>query len=149
MLIYERVQEDIKQAMRAREKERLTTLRLIANTVKMHAIDNKLELPVPDDVSIALLLKMVKQRQDAYTQFSDANRPELADNEKQQSDLIETYLPKPLSEAELTIKVEQLVEVNKMQGVKDLGKLMQYLRSEPAGTIDMAMASRIAKAKLI
>ena len=146
--IYAALLEHTKSAMKARDKSRLETLRLISNEIKMYAINNKLELPVADDVSISLMTKMIKQRNDSIAQFKTAGRDELAAKEIEQSNIIKEFMPEILSEDKTRDLVAAKIKELNITSMAELGKLMQYMKQQPTGTIDLALVSKLAKETL-
>ena len=143
--IYEIVLADIKTAMKSREKDKLECLRLIANEVKMHAINNKLALPASNSISINILTKMVKQRNVSISQFEKAGREDLAQKEQAQLALIKEYLPTQLTETETKQLVSKIINSSGIESGKQIGLLMVEVKKLPAGTIDMSLVSKIAK----
>ena len=107
MSIYAQILADIKTAMKQKEKDKLTVLRSINSSVKMVALEQKLAMPLDDKVVIDIMLKMVKQRQDAQQQYEQANRPELAAVESMQIGIIQSYLP--VSYTHLTLPTKRIV----------------------------------------
>ncbi|MBT4885518.1 MAG: GatB/YqeY domain-containing protein [Legionellales bacterium] len=143
--IYELVLADVKTAMKNREKEKLESLRLIANEIKMYTINNKVDLPPVDKISINILTKMVKQRNDSISQFEKASREDLAVKERFQLDIIKSYLPEQLSEQQTKKIVVDLIKSKSISSNKQLGILMAEIKKMPAGTIDMGLVSKVAK----
>ena len=143
--IYQSLLENTKIAMKARDKEQLEALRLISNEIKMHAINNKLELPVEDSVSITIMTKMVKQRKDAIEQFKTASRDDLAVKEEFQLNVLKKFLPKQLSPEETKELVTSTIKELNITTMAELGKLMQVMKQQPAGTVDYALVSKLAK----
>lgn len=143
--IYQSILENTKIAMKARDKEQLEALRLISNEIKMYAINNKLELPVDDSVSITIMTKMVKQRNDAIDQFKIAKRDDLAAKEEYQVGVIKNFLPQQLSPEETKELVNTTINELNITSMAELGKLMQVIKQQPAGTVDYALVSKLAK----
>jgi uncharacterized protein YqeY len=144
-VIYSDILVSTKEAMKAKDKNLVEALRLISNEIKMHAIDNRIELPPEDSISINIMTKMVKQRKDAIDQFENANRPELAEKEKYQLEVIRKFLPNQLSPDETKELVAAKINEMNLSSMADIGKLMQEIKKEPAGTIDMSLVSKLAK----
>lgn len=144
-VIYSDILVSTKEAMKAKDKNLVEALRLISNEIKMHAIDNRIELPPEDSISINIMTKMVKQRKDAIDQFENANRPELAEKEKYQLEVIRKFLPNQLSPDETKELVAVKIKELNLSSMADIGKLMQEIKKEPAGTIDMSLVSKLAK----
>ena len=131
--------------MKAREKSRLEALRLISNEIKMHAINNKLDLPVNDQISISIMTKMIKQRNDSISQFKSAGRDELASKEIDQCNIIKEFMPEILSEDKTKELVIAKIQELNVTSMAELGKLMQYMKKQPTGTIDLSLVSKLAK----
>ena len=144
-VIYSDILVSTKEAMKAKDKNLVEALRLISNEIKMHAIDNRIELPPEDSISINIMTKMVKQRKDAIDQFENANRPELAEKENYQLEVIRKFLPNQLSPDETKELVAAKIKEMNLSSMADIGKLMQEIKKEPAGTIDMSLVSKLAK----
>ncbi len=141
-----RLQDDVKVAMRAREKERLGVLRLIMAGIKQREVDERIELD--DNAVLAVLTSMVKSRRDSVEQYTKANRTDLADVETYEIGIIEEYLPQPLSEAELQALIGAAIESTGATAMKDMGKVMSDLRPKVLGRTDMGALSAAVKAKL-
>lgn len=142
----QRIQDDLKQAMRAQDKERLTTVRMLMAAIKQREIDERIVL---DDQSVlAVIEKMIKQRQEAIKQYETGNRPELAAKEAAEIALLKVYLPEPLTDSELMAAIEQaIVEVN-ATSPKDIGKVMNHLKPILQGKADMSQVSTKVKSRL-
>lgn len=133
-----------KDAMRAREKARLATLRLINAEIKRVEVDERIEL---DDARIlAVLDKMTKQRRDSITQFEKAGRPELAEVEQAEIDVIQEFLPEQLSEAEIQDIVAAAVKETGASSMADMGKVMALVKPQVQGRADMGVVSKLVKA---
>lgn len=142
----ETISEATKTAMKAREKERVATLRMVNAEIKRIEVDERRELS--DDDVLNILNKMVKQRQDALKQYTDAGRQELADQEAYEIALIQEFLPQQLSEDELSSLIEKIITDSGAAGMQDMGKVMGVLKNEAQGRADMGRASALVKAKL-
>ncbi|WP_226664652.1 GatB/YqeY domain-containing protein [Microbulbifer aggregans] len=133
-----------KDAMRAREKARLATLRLINAEIKRVEVDERIEL---DDARIlALLDKMTKQRRDSIAQYEKAGRPELAEVEQQEIDVIQEFLPEQLSEEEIAEIVSAAVAETGASSMADMGKVMALVKPQVQGRADMGAISKLVKA---
>lgn len=141
-----RVLEDIKTAMKAGEKERVSTLRMLSSEMKQREVVDSVELT--DAVVTACVEKMVKQRRDAEKQYRDGGRPELADKEAAEITLLMAYLPQQLSAAELDALIAQAVAETGAAGAKDMGKVMAWIKPKVAGRTDMGALSGLIKARL-
>lgn len=144
--IKDRVLEDMKAAMRAHEKERLATIRLILAALKQREVDERIVLN--DEQILATLNKMIKQRRDSITQFEAGNRPELAQKEADEIVVIQTYLPQQLSDAEIDAAIHGAIQSSGATSGKDMGKVMGVLKASIAGRADMTAVSAKVKAHL-
>jgi len=140
------IQEDVKSAMRARDKERLAALRLITAAIKQKEIDDRVE--VTDNDVIAVLDKMSKQRKDSFEQYNAAGRDDLAAQESFELQVIGAYLPDQLNEVELSQAIERAFNSVQPESARDMGKIMGVLRPDLQGRADMAEVSRRVKTKL-
>jgi uncharacterized protein YqeY len=146
MSLKARIQQDMKDAMRAAEKARLSTIRLILAAIKQREVDERKEL---DDVEIALVLeKMVKQRRESISQFEKAGRTDLVEQETAELAVIQPYLPEQLSESELSALIEETLTQSGATSVKDMGKVMALLKPRVQGRADMGAVSALIKARL-
>lgn len=145
-ILKQRLQEDMKAAMRAKEKQRLGTIRLIHAAIKQREIDERIQL---DDTQVIVVLdKMLKQRRDSLSQYEQAGRQDLADQEAFEITVIQTYLPQPLTEEELTAMINKALAESQASSVKDLGKVMQLLKPQLQGRADMRQVSERVKQRL-
>ncbi len=145
MSLKERVQDDMKAAMRAKEKERLGAIRLILAAIKQREVDERVELS--DSQILGVLEKMIKQRRESLAQYQNAGRDDLATREAFEIELIQTYLPAPLSEADLETLIAEAVAATNAQSVRDMGKVMALLKDKMQGRADMAAVSARIKAR--
>jgi uncharacterized protein YqeY len=136
----------MKAAMRARESERLGTIRLLMAAIKQREVDDRVEL---DDAGItAVVDKMLKQRKDSISQFEQAGRTDLADKEKAEVEVLTAYMPAQLSEAEVAAEVQKAVTESGAAGPQDMGKVMGLVKARLAGRADMTAVSALVKAAL-
>lgn len=135
-----------KEAMKARDKDRVATLRMVNAELKRIEVDERRELS--DDDVFAVLNKMLKQRKDAMAQFTDAGREDLARIEAYEISVIEAFLPTQMDGDELIAFVAELVSKSGAQGMQDMGKVMALLKTEGQGRVDMGKASALVKAQL-
>ena len=140
------LKEAQKDAMRAKDKLRLGTIRMALAAVKQREIDERIELT--DSDVLAVLTKMVKQRKDAAEQFDAANRADLADNERAEIEVLETFLPQKLSEAEIDALIADAIAQTGASGMQDMGKVMGMLKPKVQGRADMGAVSGKIKASL-
>ena len=146
MSLKERITEDMKAAMRAREAERLGTIRLLTAAMKQKEVDERVEL---DDVAvIGILDKMLKQRKDSIEAFEKAGRQDLADKEKAEVVVLQAYLPARLSSDEIAAEVKAIVAELGAKGPSDMGKVMGAVKARLAGKADMGQVSAAVKAAL-
>ncbi len=146
MTLKERINEDMKAALRARETERLSAIRLLMAAVKQKEVDERVEL---DDAAVtAVIEKLLKQRKDSATQYEAANRMDLADKEKFEIGVLSAYMPQPLSAEEVAALVKQAVAETGAASAKDMGKVMAWLKPRLAGRADMTVVSGQVKAAL-
>lgn len=142
----QRVESDMKTAMRAKDKERLGTIRLILAAIKQREIDERVTLTDAD--ILAVLDKMIKQRRDSIAQFQQAGRQELADKEAAEVAVIQEYLPTALSEAEVDALIAEAIVASGASSPQDIGKIMGLLKPRLQGRADMGLVSRKVKEKL-
>ena len=124
-LILAEIQEAVKTAMRERNKEASTTLRMAISEFKKEEIDKKIE--ITDFLIVAILHKMIKQRKDAASQFTDANRQELADKEIREIDILSVYLPEQMKESDIVANIAQEIALLGASSMQDMGKVMGIL----------------------
>ena len=146
MSVKGQILEDIKTAMKAGEKDRLKVLRLISAAIKQVEVDERKELDDPE--VLAILNRMVKQRRDSITQYTDGNRKDLADVEAAEIVIIEDYLPTPLSEDELDEMIDEAIAQTGAESIRDMGKVMGHIKSMAAGRADMGAVGAKVKARL-
>jgi len=146
MTLKSRIQSDMKDAMKAGDKGRLKVVRLILAAIKQVEVDERIELT---DAAIAgILNKMVKQRRDSVSQFTDGGRSDLADIETAEIAIIEGYLPEPLSDAELDELIESAITATGAASVRDMGRVMGQVKAAAEGRADMGAVSARVKARL-
>jgi len=138
--------EQMKTLMRAREKEKLMVIRLILAAIKQIEVDERKTLS--DDAILTLLNKMIKQRQDAIVQFEKGNRPDLIQQEKFEIEIIQQFLPEPLTDSEVDALIQEAINTIKPVGMKDMGKVIAHIRSKAEGRADMGIVSQRVKAAL-
>jgi uncharacterized protein YqeY len=146
MSLKDRILQDVKDAMRSRDKPRLATLRLITAAIKQQEVDERIEL---DEAQVlALLDKMCKQRRESISQFEKAGRDDLIAQEASELELIKTYLPEQLTEDEIAALIEETMATTGAASIKDMGKIMGQLKPRLQGRADMSAVSAMIKAKL-
>ena len=146
MSLKDRINDDMKAAMRARETERLGAVRLLLAAIKQREVDERITL---DDAAITSVVdKMIKQRKDSISQFEAAGRTDLADKEKAEMAILSAYMPEQMSEAEIVAEVQAAVAQAGAAGPQDMGKVMGVLKPKLAGRADMTAVSAQVKAAL-
>jgi uncharacterized protein YqeY len=146
MTLRERVQEDMKSAMRSGEKERLATVRLILAAIKQREVDERITL---DDVQcLSVIEKMVKQRRESIVQFQAGNRADLVAKETAELAVLEAYLPARLSDAEVEALIAAAIAATGAVSIKDMGKVVAHIKNAAQGRADMGAVSARVKAKL-
>lgn len=146
MSLKARITDDMKTAMKARATERLGTIRLLLAALKQKEVDERVELTDTDIITI--IDKMLKQRRDSVTQYTAANRADLADRETAEMVVLSEYLPQALTEAEIDTLIDQAITDTGAAGMQEMGKVMAVLKPQMAGRADMAAVSGRIKARL-
>ena len=146
MSLKDQITEDMKTAMRAKDSERLGTIRLLMASMKQKEVDERIEL---DDAAIvAIVDKLIKQRKDSVTAFTQAGRMDLANKETAELAVLETYLPQRMGAEEITAAVQAIVTSLGAKGPGDMGKVMGAVKTQLAGKADMGLVSAAVKAAL-
>ena len=151
MTLKEQITEDMKTAMRAKDSERLGTIRLLLSAIKQKEVDER--VVVDDVMAVAIVDKLIKQRKDSIEAFEKAVRQDLADKEKAELLVLQAYLPARLSSDEVTAEVQAIVaalaaEMGRAVGPADMGKVMGAVKAQLAGKADMGQVSSAVKATL-
>ena len=146
MTLKERITEDMKAAMRAKEADKLSTIRMLLAAVKQKEVDERVD--VDDVMLVGIVDKLIKQRKDAISQFTAAGRQDLADKEAAEVVVLEAYLPARLSEAEIQAAVAAIVAELGAKGPGDMGKVMGAVKTQLAGKADMGLVSAAVKKAL-
>jgi len=145
-MLKERIQEDMKNAMRARDAASLGAIRLLQAAIKQKEVDERI---VADDAAVlAIVEKLIKQRKDSIAQFEQAGRQDLVDKEKAELALLSGYLPRQMSEAEVTAAIDAAIAESGATGAQAMGKVMAVLKPKLAGRADMSKVSGLVKARL-
>lgn len=140
------IQEEMKAAMKGRDKRRLGVIRLILAAVKQREVDERIEL---DDTQVLVVLdKMLKQRRDSLDQYRQAGRNDLADQEAYEIDVLKEYLPEALGEAEILSLITAAIENAGASSIRDMGKVMGQLKPKLQGRADMGAVSALVKQRL-
>lgn len=146
MTLKERITEDMKAAMRAKETAKLGAIRLLLAAIKQKEVDERIELD--DGAVLAVVEKLLKQRKDSITQYEAAQREDLAAAERLEAELLAAYLPAQLSAAEIAAEVQAAVVATGAAGPADMGKVMGIVKGKLAGRADMGEVSKQVKAAL-
>lgn len=146
MSLKQQINDDMKAAMRAKETARLGAIRLLLAAMKQREVDERIELT--DSDILAIIDKMLKQRRDSISQFEAAGRQDLADSEKFEMGVLQTYMPKQMTEAEIDAAVTQAISTSGATAPQDMGKVMAILKPQLAGRADIAKVSGLVKGKL-
>jgi len=146
MMLRARITEDMKNAMRARDAARLSTIRLLLAAIKQREVDGRVELTDAD--VLAILDKMVKQRKDSIVQFEAGHRADLAAAERAEIGVLQAYMPQPLTAAEVEAMIVEAIAATGAAGATGIGKVMAVLKPKLAGRADLAAASAQVKARL-
>jgi uncharacterized protein len=146
MSLKEQITEDMKNAMRAGEKARLATIRMILAAIKQREVDERIQLD--DSQVLAALEKMIKQRKEAITQFESGGRADLVAKESAEIVILQAYLPTQLSDAELDSLIAAAIASTGAASIKDMGKVMGVVKAQAQGKADMGKVSARIKAKL-
>jgi len=140
------ITDDMKLALKAQDKSALKAIRMILGAIKQKEIDERIDLD--DKQVMAVIQKMVKQRKDSISQFSDAGRTDLVEVEEAELSIINNYMPKQLSEEEIEAAVVKAISDSGADSMKDMGKLMGILKGQLDGKADMGQVSQLIKSKL-
>lgn len=140
------VTEDMKTAMRAKDAPRLSTIRLLLAAIKQREVDERKDLSDADIVSV--IEKMIKQRRDSVEQYTKGNRQDLADVEQAEIVVLQGYMPKAMSDAEVDAAIAAALAASGAKGMADMGRLMAVLKPQLAGKADMGKVSALVKTKL-
>ncbi len=146
MTLKDRIQDDMKAAMRAKDKERLGAIRLMLAAIQQREIDER--MPLDDAQAIGVLERMLKQRRESIAQFEKAEREDLVAKEAFEVQVIQAYMPTPLSAAEIDAIVAQAIADTGAQSIRDMGKAMAVVKAKVQGRADMGAVSAMVKARL-
>lgn len=141
-----RITEDMKSAMRAGDKPRLGTIRMVLAAVKQVEVDTR--APLDDTQVLAVLDRMIKQRRESISQFRQAGRDDLADAETRELEIIQAYMPEPLSDAEVAAMIDAAIAETGAASVRDMGRVMNELKPRLQGRADMSVVSQQVKTRL-
>lgn len=146
MSLKDRINEDMKTALRAKDAARLSAIRMLLAAIKQTEVDDR--IVADDSAVIAIVEKLIKQRRDSIEQFAKAGRTDLVDKERAELELLSGYLPRQLSEAELVAAIDAAIAEAGATGPQAMGKVMGLLRPRIAGRADMGRASALVKSRL-
>ena len=146
MSLKSRITDEMKTAMRAKDAQRLSAIRLLLAAIKQREVDERKEMSDAD--VIAVIEKMIKQRRDSIEQFQKGGRQDLVDVEQFELAILQTYMPQALSDGEIVAAVAAAIQSSGATGMADMGKVMAILKPQLAGRADMGKVSALAKAKL-
>jgi uncharacterized protein YqeY len=141
-----RLNEDVKTAMRARDKARLSVLRMALAAVKQREVDERIELG--DEEITAVIEKMIKQRRESVRQYREGRREDLASAEEAEIEVLQVYLPEPLDEAAVEALIEEVIATTGASSMADMGKVMGQIKSRAQGRVDMGAVSARIRARL-
>lgn len=144
--LFSKLQEEMKAAMKSGDKDRLSTIRMLISEIKKVQIDFRKELT--DEEIISILQKYVKQRKEAYQQYSQAGRDDLANKELREIEIVQEFLPKPLSEEELIKIIDDTIAELGASSIKDMGKVVKTVMEKVKGRAEGSTVSKIVKEKL-
>ena len=146
MSLKTRLNEDVKTAMRARDKARLSVLRMALAAVKQREVDERIELG--DEEITAVIEKMIKQRRESVRQYREGRREDLASAEEAEIEVLQVYLPEPLDEAAVEALIEEVIATTGASSMADMGKVMGQIKSRAHGRVDMGAVSARIRARL-
>ncbi|HLL10811.1 MAG TPA: GatB/YqeY domain-containing protein [Rubrivivax sp.] len=146
MSLKDRITEDMKAAMRAKEADRLGTIRMLLAAIKQREVDERIVLD--DNAVVAIVDKLIKQRRDSIAQFEQAGRTDLVERERNELAVLEAYLPAQLSDAEVAAEVGSAIAATGAAGPQDMGKVMGVLKPRLAGRTDLSKVSALVKSRL-
>ncbi|MBW3567816.1 MAG: GatB/YqeY domain-containing protein [Proteobacteria bacterium] len=146
MSLKQKILDDIKTAMKAGDKDRLVTLRMLSAAIKQREVDERTEMD--DAQTLAVVEKMIKQRRESIKQYEEGGRPELAAKEQAEITILDDYMPEQLSEVELEKMIQDAITETGASDMKDMGKVMGVLKPKIQGKADMGDVSKRIKARL-
>ena len=145
-MLKQRIQEDMKRAMKGGDKPRLGVIRLLMAAIKQREVDERIELD--DEQILQVLDKMVKQRRDSITQYQEAGRSELAEQEADEVSILQEYLPEALTEDEIASMIQEAITATGAESMRDMGKVMGQLKPKMQGRADLGAVSALIKQQL-
>ena len=152
MSLRNKIDEDYKQSIKNKDQQKIDTLRLVRSSIKDKDISSRTsenkEL-INDAEILSLLINLIKQRKDSIEQFQKASRDDLIKNEESEIEIIKEYLPQQKTQEETEKIINEIITGNKLESIKDMGKLMSIIKNNYAGEVDMGLVGKIAKFKLV
>ncbi|MDC3270357.1 GatB/YqeY domain-containing protein [Alphaproteobacteria bacterium] len=152
MSLRNKIDEDYKKSIKNKDQQKIDTLRLVRSSIKDKDISSRTsenkEL-INDAEVLSLLINLIKQRKDSIEQFQKAKRDDLVKNEQSEIDIIKEYLPQQKTQEETEKIINKIITSNKLESIKDMGKLMSIIKNDYAGEVDMGLVGKIAKSKLV
>ncbi len=152
MSLRNKIDEDYKQSIKNKDQQKIDTLRLIRSAIKDKDISYRTsenKEGINDSEILSLLLNLIKQRNDSIEQFQKAKRDDLIKNEKSEIEVIKNYLPQQKTQEEIEKIINEIISINNLRSIKDMGKVMSIIKNDYAGEVDMGIVGKIAKSKLI
>ncbi len=152
MSLRNKIDEDYKQSIKDKDQQKIDTLRLIRSAIKDKDISSRTsesKEEINDPEILSLLLNLIKQRNDSIEQFKKAKRDDLIKNEQSEIEVIKNYLPQQKTQEETEKIINEIISNNKLESIKDMGKLMSIIKNDYAGEVDMGLVGKIGKSKLI
>ena len=152
MSLRNKIDEDYKQSIKNKDQKKTYTLRLIRSAIKDKDISSRTsenKEGINDSEILSLLLNLIKQRNDSIEQFQKAKRDDLSKNEQNEIEIIKEYLPQQKSQEETEKIINEIIIINNLESIKDMGKLMSIIKNDYAGEVDMSLVGKIAKSKLV
>ena len=152
MSLRNKIDEDYKQSIKNKDQKKIDTLRLIRSAIKDKDISSRTsenKEGINDAEILSLLINLIKQRKDSIEQFQKAKRDDLIKNEQSEIEIIKEYLPQQKTQEETEKIINEIITVNKLESIKDMGKLMSIIKNDYAGEVDMGLVGKIAKSKLV
>jgi len=152
MSLRNNIDEDYKQSIKNKDQQKIDTLRLIRSAIKDKDISTRTsenKEGINDAQILSLLINLIKQRKDSIEQFQKAKRDDLIKNEQSEIEIIKEYLPQQKTQEETEKIINEIIISNKLESIKDMGKLMSIIKNDYAGEVDMGLVGKIAKSKLV
>ena len=152
MSLRNNIDEDYKQSIKNKDQQKIDTLRLIRSAIKDKDISTRTsenKEGVNDAEILSLLINLIKQRKDSIEQFQKAKRDDLIKNEQSEIEIIKEYLPQQKTQQETEKIINEIIKNNNLESIKDMGRLMSIIKNDYAGEVDMGLAGKIAKSKLV